>query len=167
MYNRIELIKGIHPGKLIERDLKKRGITKRTLAVKTGVKYQTIDEVIAGKCNLTNDQAMKIESFMGYDKGFLSQLQTYHDIKQNQNQTNSRMPPQTAPHIRRIVFWDTDMDKIDWKRNKIAVISRVLERGNKKEIDEITRYYQLKESDLMKFRPRFLRSTEIATKDDK
>jgi len=166
MYNRIELIKGIHPGKLIERDLKKRGITKRTLAVKTGVKYQTIDEVIAGKCNLTNDQAMKIESFMGYDKGFLSQLQTYHDIKQNQNQTNSRMPPQTAPHIRRIVFWDTDMDKIDWKRNKIAVISRVLERGNKKEIDEITRDYQLKESDLMKFKPRFLRSTEIATKDD-
>jgi len=167
MDNRIKLIKGIHPGKLIERDLKKRGITQRTLAENTDIKYQTINAVIAGKRNLTIEQAMKIESFMGYDEGFLSQLQTYYDIKQNQNIKNSRMPFQTPPHIRRIVFWDTDMDKIDWERNKIAVINRVLERGNKEEIDEIMRYYQLTESDLMKFKPRFLRSTEIATKDDK
>jgi addiction module HigA family antidote len=167
MNHRIELIKGIHPGKLIERDLRKRGITQLMLAANTGIEYHTINEIIAGKRNLTIEQATKIESFMGYDEGFLSQLQTYYDIKQNQNIKNSRMRSQTPPHIRRIVFWDTDMDKIDWKRNKIAIINRVLERGNKEETDEIMRYYRLTESDLMKFKPRFNRLTRLTTKDDK
>jgi len=37
----------------------------------------------------------------------------------------------------------------------------VLERGNKEEIDEIMRYYQLTESDLRKFKPRFLQPTDL------
>jgi len=151
MNNRIELIKGIHPGKLIERDLKIKGITQRTLSKKTGIKYEAINAIVAGKRNLTIDQAMKIESFMDYDEGFLSLLQTYYDeIKQDKNNKFSSLNSQKPPRIRRIVFWDTDVDKIDWERNKTAVVNRVLERGNKEEIDEIMRYYQLTESDLRK-----------------
>ena len=166
MNNRIELIKGIHPGKLIERDLKKKGITQRTLSKNTGIKYQTINAIVAGKRNLTIDQAMKIESFMGYEEGFLSLLQTYHDIKQYKDKKFSRLNPKKFPHIRRIVFWDTDVDKIDWERNKTAVVNRVLERGNKEEIDEIMRYYQLTESDLKKFKPKFLRPTDLTKKEE-
>jgi hypothetical protein len=42
---------------------------------------------------------MKIESFMGYEEGFLSLLQTYHDIKQYKDKKFSRLPPpKTSSH---------------------------------------------------------------------
>ena len=33
------------------------------------------------------------------------------------------------------------MDKIDWNKNKTAVIKRILERGNATEINEIISFY--------------------------
>ena len=40
-----------------------------------------------------------------------------------------------------VLFWDTKMEKIDWKKQKKAVIKRVFERGNEIEKKEITRFY--------------------------
>jgi len=39
------------------------------------------------------------------------------------------------------LFWDTDMKKIDWQRQRKAVIQRILERGNDQEKTEIRRFY--------------------------
>ena len=33
-----------------------------------------------------------------------------------------------------MIFWDTTIDKIDWNKNKKAIIKRILERGNTNEI---------------------------------
>jgi antitoxin HigA-1 len=43
--------------------------------------------------------------------------------------------------LRRVLFWDTNFDKMDWVRYKTAVINRVFERGNEEEKNEITRFY--------------------------
>jgi hypothetical protein len=43
--------------------------------------------------------------------------------------------------IPKILFWDTDIDKIDWDRQKRAVIQRLFERGNEIEINEIISFY--------------------------
>jgi hypothetical protein len=43
--------------------------------------------------------------------------------------------------LRTILFWDTKMETIDWKRHKKAVIKRVFERGNDIEKNEIIRFY--------------------------
>ena len=43
--------------------------------------------------------------------------------------------------LRPAIFWDTDLHKIDWKRQKRAVIERVWERGNEQEKAEMTRLY--------------------------
>jgi len=40
-----------------------------------------------------------------------------------------------------LIFWDTNFNKIDWNKNKKAVIKRILERGNETEINEIIRFY--------------------------
>ena len=64
MDNRINILKGIHPGKLIERDLKKQDSTQRSLAEETGIPYQTINAIITGKRNLTTEQALKIQTEM-------------------------------------------------------------------------------------------------------
>ncbi|MCK7541694.1 MAG: hypothetical protein MZV63_67810 [Marinilabiliales bacterium] len=40
-----------------------------------------------------------------------------------------------------MLFWDTKMENIDWKKQKNAVIKRVFERGNDIEKEEIIRFY--------------------------
>ena len=52
--------------------------------------------------------------------------------------------PMKTPNLsklRRVVFWDTNMDTIDWEKYKQAVIIRVFERGNAEEQEEIIRFY--------------------------
>lgn len=149
MDNRIEILKGIHPGKLIERDLKKRSTTQRSLAERTGIHYQTINAIVTGKRSLTTDQAVEIEKALGYEYGFLSLLQTYHTLQTYRDEKLSTCFPGT-PTIRKFLFWDTDFDKINWAKYKKAVIKRVTERGSKAEIEEIKRFYKLAEDDYKK-----------------
>lgn len=151
MDSRTNVVKGVHPGKLIERDLKKRNMTQRGLAEKTGVPYQTINAIIKGNRNLTTGQALKIEKALGYEEGFLSIIQSYHEIRKYKNKELALLYPQ-APNVRKILFWDTDFNAVNWGKHKSAVIERVLERGSKKEIEEIKRFYNLSESELKQFR---------------
>jgi len=45
------------------------------------------------------------------------------------------------PHLRKQIFWDTDMSQLDYEKHANAIIVRVLERGNIDEWNEIKRYY--------------------------
>lgn len=142
MDSRIDILKGIHPGKYIERELKKNNSTQRALTKEINIPFQTINAIIAGRRNLTTEQALKIDSALGYEEGFFAILQTHYDIKQYKEKELASLYI-GKPNIRRILFWDTDFDKINWGKYKDAVISRVLERGSQEEIEEITRYYNL------------------------
>lgn len=142
MDSRIDIIKGIHPGKFIERELNKKSLTQRALAEDTGIPYQTINAIIAGRRCLTTEQAIKIDKTLGYEEGFLAILQTHYDIKQYKEKAFANLYTE-APRIRKSLFWDADFNKINWGKYKESVIKRVFERGNKDEIDEITRFYNL------------------------
>lgn len=142
MNNLIDIIKGIHPGKFIERELKKKNFTQRALAEETGIPFQTINAIIAGRRNLTTEQALKIDQILGYEEGFFAILQTHYDIKQYKEKELASIYIE-APQIRKSLFWDADFNKINWAKYKNAVVKRVFERGNKDEIEEITRYYNL------------------------
>lgn len=160
MDSQIDIIKGIHPGKFIERELKKKNLTQRALAEETGIPYQTVNAIIAGRRNLTTEQALKIDSSLNLEEGFLAILQTHYYIKQCREKELANLFP-GHPHIRRILFWDTDFDKINWGKYKDAVIKRVLERGNKEEIDEIKRFYNLSTSELKQYQPKKIRSPRL------
>ena len=41
-----------------------------------------------------------------------------------------------------MLFWDTDITKIDWQKQSAAVILRIFERGNDIEKEEIKRFYK-------------------------
>ena len=142
MDSRIDIIKGIQPVKFIERELNKKSLTQRALAEDTGIPYQTINAIIAGRRSLTIEQAIKIDKTLGYEEGFLAILQTHYDIKQYKEKAFANLYTE-APRIRKSLFWDADFNKINWGKYKEAVIKRVFERGNKDEIDEITRFYNL------------------------
>ncbi|CAN1518233.1 hypothetical protein MCETHM1_01005 [Flavobacteriaceae bacterium] len=52
--------------------------------------------------------------------------------------------------MRKVTFWDTTFDRIDWKQNKVAVIKRIFSRGTEIEQEEITRFYGKKVVDRVK-----------------
>jgi antitoxin HigA-1 len=83
--------------------------------------------------------ALKIEQELNLAEGFLMTLQVFYDIKQEKRKTEMARP--NFSKLRRGLFWDTDMEKIDWQLQKRAVIQRVFERGNSTEKEEITRFY--------------------------
>ena len=145
-YN-IDLLKGIHPGKIIDRDLKRRSISQREFAKQINEHSQTLNAIITGRRNITTEMAIKIEKMFDYDEGFLLILQVLYNIAKYKEDSRKK---RKAPNVRTIIFWDTDFKTIDWEKNKYAVIKRVLERGNDKEIEEIAKYYNIEIDELYK-----------------
>jgi len=82
--------------------------------------------------------SIKLSRAFGTDKDYFMLLQASYEVKKAESEF--RVAPNTDI-FRKVIFWDTDFDKIDWDKNKSAVIKRVLERGNKKEIEEIISFY--------------------------
>ena len=147
----ISAFKGIHPGKIIEREIRKQKITQRGLAEKIGEHSQTLNAVIKGHRALTVEMAVKIEDTFGYEEGMLLTLQAYYDIAQYKIK-KAQESVKGVPNISRILFWDADFDKIDWGRYRKSIIARVLERGSKEDIAEIARFYGLTIDDLEQFK---------------
>ena len=149
----IENVKGMHPGALIKHELNRKKISQRKFAASIDEHWQILNAVINEKRGISLGTALKVEKELGYDEGFLMILQVYYDIeKRKQKQIRSTL--KGVPAIRRIIFWDTDFDSIDWAASKESVISRVLERGTEEEIAEIARYYGMNIESLGKYSPK-------------
>jgi antitoxin HigA-1 len=133
MFNNIYLLKGLHPGFFLENELKKRKISKKSLAENVGEHLQTIVSITKGKRKFTPLLSIKTERFLNLEEGFLLTLQAFFEIAQ------IHTPNLTI--IRPILFWDTDISKINWIKEKESVIKRILERGNNLEKEEINRFY--------------------------
>ncbi len=138
--NQLSIIKGIHPGLYLERELKKRSISKGRFAISINEYPQTLVSIT--KCNrrMNVPLAMRIENALGLEEGILMMLQVYHDIEKEKQKNNALLHPDFSK-IRKILFWDTDFEKIDWQKQKRAIVKRVFEKGSNEEKDEIIRFY--------------------------
>lgn len=133
----INILKGIHPGIIIERDLRRLNLSQKDLARKIGEYPSRITEIIKGRRKLNVPLSLKLEQEMGYETGFLMTLQLSMKY-------GSRERPPTDSDITKLspsLFWDTKIEKIDWQRHKRAVIERVMTYGNAEEKAEIRRFY--------------------------
>jgi addiction module HigA family antidote len=139
MEKHIKILKGIHPGFVLERELEKRQIRKGNFALQIQEYPQTLSTIMKGKRDMNIGLALKIEQLLGIEEGFFMILQVYYNIQQEKKKQNSSHP--NLAIIRPILFWDTKMDTIDWQKQKKAIIKRIFERGNEKEKNEITRFY--------------------------
>jgi plasmid maintenance system antidote protein VapI len=135
----IEKYKGIHPGIILERELKKRTLQQRPFALSIEEHPQTINAITKGKRKLNTALALKIEEKLGLEEGTLALLQTYFDINEEKNKIKQISPSLSI--LRKSLFWDTDINKIDWAIQYKAVIQRIFERGNETEKNEIIRFY--------------------------
>ena len=134
----LEKYKGIHPGIILERELKKRALQQRPFALSIGEHPQTLNAITKGKRKLNTALALKIEEKLELEEGTLALLQTYFDIAEEKRKSHH------SPNLRLLrksLFWDTDMATINWDKQFKAVIHRVFERGNEAEKKEIERFY--------------------------
>jgi plasmid maintenance system antidote protein VapI len=136
----IEKYKGIHPGIILERELKKRNLKKGPFALSLQEYPQTLNDITKGRRGLTPALSLKIDRALGLEEGTMLILQAYHEIKKEKQKNESGDHPNLSI-LRTILFWDTDINKIDWHKQYKAVIQRVFERGNDKEKKEILRFY--------------------------
>lgn len=136
----INIIKGIHPGLILERELKKRNLPKGSFALSINEFPQTITAITKGKRRMNPALSLKIEQALGLEDGFFMVLQAYNDIAQEKRKLSENNRPNLSV-FRSVVFWDTDLNRIDWEKNRTSVIRRVFERGNEQEIKEIIHFF--------------------------
>jgi plasmid maintenance system antidote protein VapI len=139
MKTKLSIIKGIHPGLILERELKQRHLSKGPFALSLEEYPQTLVSITKGKRRMNTNLALKIENALEIEEGYFMTLQLYYDIKEIKRRQYRLHPDFTK--LRRVLFWDTKMENIDWEKQKNAVIKRVFERGNEIEKKEIVRFY--------------------------
>lgn len=134
-----EKYKGIHPGIVLDRELKKRAIKQRPFALSLHEHPQTFNAITKGKRGISTQLALKIEKELEMEEGVLAVLQVYYDIRKIREKQEHAMPDFSV--INKSLFWDTDIEGIDWQRQYRAVIQRIFERGKESDKKEITRFY--------------------------
>ena len=74
MLSSIKLIKGIHPGFILDRELKKHHIAKGRFALSLNEYPQTLVSITKGKRNMNTALALKIEKALGMEEGYCADL---------------------------------------------------------------------------------------------
>ena len=139
MKTKLSIIKGIHPGLILERELKQRHLSKGPFALSLQEYPQTLVSITKGKRRMNTNLALKIENALEIEEGYFMTLQLFYDIKEIKRRQHRLHPDFTK--LKRVLFWDTKMENIDWEKQKNAVIKRVFERGDEIEKEEIVRFY--------------------------
>ena len=139
MLPRLNKIKGIHPGTLLRWELNNRNLKGCELAHSIGEHKQTISAILNKRRDINPSLSIKLSKEFRTDKDYFMLLQASYDVKKIAESEIKSIP--NINNIRRIIFWDTNFDKINWNKNKKAIIKRILERGNKTEINEIISFY--------------------------
>ncbi|MER3373399.1 MAG: helix-turn-helix domain-containing protein [Allomuricauda sp.] len=87
-----EKYKGTHPGRVLERELKKRSLKQRPFALFIGEHPQTLNAITKGKRRLGTALALKIEAKLGLEEGSLVLLQAFYEIEKAKEGQPSRTP---------------------------------------------------------------------------
>ncbi|WP_211324128.1 helix-turn-helix transcriptional regulator [Echinicola strongylocentroti] len=111
MNSYIEKYRGIHPGIVLERELKRRAIKKHPFALSIHEYPQTLNAITKGRRSLNTALALKIEDKLGLEGGTLAVFQTYFNIQKEKNKLPTNKPNMSM--LRKSLFWDTDIQKID------------------------------------------------------
>ncbi|WP_462267639.1 DUF6922 domain-containing protein [Mucilaginibacter sp.] len=137
MEQRLDRYYGIHPGRVLERELKKHHLKKGPFAISIGEYPQVINEITKARRGVSPQLSLKIDHALGLEEGAFYLLQAHYEI----DQVKKALKQSDAPSFRKALFWDTDMGKIDWQKQYKAVIQRIFERGTDEERQQVFDFY--------------------------
>jgi len=128
-------------GAVLDRIRTKTHLTQRELASRSEIPYQRINDFIANRRRISPDNSLRLEKALGIDyQCFFYQIQTNYEIYVATSHFLEQSQPDKSKY-RKALFWDTDFETLDWRRNSDWIIQRVFEYGNESEIGETIRYY--------------------------
>ena len=78
MTRELEILKGIHPGLVLEKKLKENHIKKGRFALSINEYPQTLTAITKGKRDMNLPLALKIEEELGLEEGYFMMLQLYY-----------------------------------------------------------------------------------------
>lgn len=139
----ISTIKGIHPGAILKRELKACGMKSNELAELVNEYTQTISAILNERRGVNPGLSIKLGQQLGVPEDYFMQIQATYDVQKEMERTNQNNRIPNLKKIRKVLFWDTDFNQLDWEKNKSAIIKRIFERGNDQEISEIIDFYGL------------------------
>lgn len=127
-------------GAILHRIAYKQHMAQISLAQKTGIIPQRINDLIMGRRRFTPQNSFALEQALGIpEQGFFYKIQANHDIYQAQLSQNQPKPNLSL--LSQTTFWDVDLSKIEWSKSQNWAIRRVLEYGTKDEVQELCRFY--------------------------
>lgn len=138
----ISKIKGVHPGAVLDREFKKRGIKKSVFAKEIGEYPGIITDITKQRRGINANLALRIERALGAEEGYFMLLQAYYEISEEKKKEARNSPKPDLSVIRKALFWDVNFEMIDFQKRKRFIIERIFERGNEEEILEIIRFYK-------------------------
>jgi addiction module HigA family antidote len=112
-------IKGVHPGIILDRELKKRGLSKGPFALSIKEFPQTLSAITKGKRNMNTSLALRIEEALGIEEGFFMTLQVFHDIEMEKRRLSQPNHPDLSL-LRPALFWDTCIESIFSRRPRFS-----------------------------------------------
>src|SRR5437660_1752664 len=89
----VKKYKGIHPGLILERELKKRSLKKGPFAISIQEYPQVINEITKGRRGITAELSLKIDRALGLGEETLFILQAYYELKKAKDQYTERPRP--------------------------------------------------------------------------
>lgn len=131
-------VKGIHPGAILKRELKKRSLKSIELAKSISEYPQTINAITKERRGINPKLSIKLGKYFSIENDYFMLLQASYQVKSSIQDLN---PNPLLGKIRNSIFWDTDFNKINYIKNRRFIIQRILERGNKIEIEELINLY--------------------------
>lgn len=142
MFPTYNKVKGIHPGAILKRELKKRNIKMSQLAQEIGEYPQTLNAIIKEKRGITASLSIKLGEYFNIEKEYFALVQAVFNVSKKLALKESNKNP-LIHKIRKSLFWDTDINKLDLANHKNFIITRILERGNEEEISELINIYSI------------------------
>ncbi len=143
MMPNLKRIKGIHPGAILKRELKKRKIRSIDLANEIDEHPQTINAITKERRGINAKLSFKLGDYFSISNEYFMILQATYEVETYRKSEIKKINPLIGK-FRKSIFWDTKIELIDFEKNKRFIIQRILERGNKKEIKNLIKIYTLK-----------------------
>jgi len=133
-------MQSVPAGAILYRIAQQKHIHQTTLAQKTGLIPQRINDLIMGRRRFTPQNSLILEQALDISlQGFFYKIQANHDVYLAQ--LTDGQPKPNLNILTQTTFWDVDLSKLEWMKCVDWAIRRVLEYGSKEEIEELHRFY--------------------------
>jgi len=80
------LMMPVHPGRILAREMKARGLSSLALALKLRVPANRISEIVGEKRGITPETALRLGRFFRTGSEFWAQLQTHYELAKTEQE---------------------------------------------------------------------------------